>query len=269
MGRLIKLVCVLIVVVLTATACQKSLTVGARNGCGVPLEVTATSVSEGDRVWIQVLVDEETEIRGTPENPDFLYLYVRPVSADPFQRFVVPRGVWQGWRIGIEGVNEIMIPLEGEFCPSGVSGVVAADLVDSWADEIVRDSGADGAVVDRVSALCAAEAIVGGLGESAAAMHLAADEAVLGDQNESPGYSRQDATVYASALVGCVDLAAGLFESMVSEGIDVVAAECMVDGYDRAGWMELLTLSGMGENQAVEDLISLDSLLEDCGLAGE
>lgn len=115
MVRVAKPVVWLTACVVLLAACQQSLGVGAVNNCNQLIEATATDTSEGDQVWFPVEVGEDREIRGLVVDPIFIYLYTRVPDDVEWERFVIPREHWNQWRT--EGDYDILIPLEGEFCP--------------------------------------------------------------------------------------------------------------------------------------------------------
>jgi hypothetical protein len=147
---------------------------------------------------------------------------------------------------------------------SGVSAEVDA-LVASWTDEIVRDLKADGAVYDVNAPRCLAGETVDGLGPRLAANYLAIDEQVEGDRNEEPAYSRPDATVIAEATASCFDMSTMFWESLRTLGVEEPVADCLTEGYARAGWVDVQILSLTGDVAGAEALIGLDSLVEECG----
>jgi hypothetical protein len=100
---------------LSLGGCQKAITVGAVNRCGVDVEIQADSVREATTGWITVRADGSEKVVATGENTKTLYVKVRAPGSGEGRSFdVAMRSLGKP---PADVGYEAQLVLEGDRCP--------------------------------------------------------------------------------------------------------------------------------------------------------
>ncbi|MGS2620124.1 hypothetical protein ACVCAH_37525 [Micromonospora sp. LZ34] len=100
---------------LSLSGCQKAISVGAVNRCGVDVEIQADTVREATTRWITVRAGDQEKVAAMGENTETLYVNLRAPGNGEARSFDVPTTSLGKPSADVD--YEALLVLDGDRCP--------------------------------------------------------------------------------------------------------------------------------------------------------